>query len=39
VNNFGMVDVYGKSAYGSDITYTNYTLNGEQFKYKWKMEV
>ena len=42
VNNFGMVDVYGKSAYGSEsdynITYTNYTLNGEQFKYTWKME-
>jgi len=37
VNNFGFVNVKG-SASKYNVTYTNYTLNGEQFKYAWKME-
>jgi hypothetical protein len=36
-NNFGMVNVNGKvNKY--TVTYTNYTLKGEQFKYSWTME-
>lgn len=36
VNNFGMVNVTGLTqAY--NITYKNYTLNGEQFTYTWNM--
>jgi alkaline phosphatase D len=37
VNNFGFVDVNGVTG-KYKVTYTNYTLNGEQFKYTWKME-
>ena len=36
VNNFGMVNVNGLiKAY--NVTYKNYTLNGEQFTYTWSM--
>jgi hypothetical protein len=36
VNNFGFVNVTG--AVGEyNVTYTNYTLKGEQFQYTWKM--
>lgn len=37
VNNFGFVNVKGL-AFEYNVTYTNYTLNGEQFKYAWEME-
>jgi alkaline phosphatase D len=37
VNNFGFVNING-SASEYNVTYTNYTLSGEQFKYTWKME-
>lgn len=36
-NNFGIVNVNGLlNEY--NVTYTNYTLNGEQFKYTWKLD-
>ena len=37
VNNFGFVNVNGSDR-KYNVTYTNYTLNGEQFKYSWKMD-
>ena len=37
VNNFGFVNVKGL-VFEHNVTYTNYTLNGEQFKYAWEME-
>jgi hypothetical protein len=37
VNNFGTVNINGLlNEY--NVTYTNYTLNGEQFKYTWKID-
>ena len=37
INNFGFVNVSGLWRDYS-VTYTNYTLNGEQFKYTWKLD-
>ena len=37
INNFGFVNITGLLK-EYNVTYTNYTLNGEQFKYTWKME-
>jgi hypothetical protein len=37
VNNFGFVNVNG-SRNKYNVTYTNYTLQGQQFKHTWKME-